>query len=989
MARKKASKPSLPALFADRYRIERELGRGGGGIVFLAEDLRLGGVRVALKVLDLKENEDPNLALALENEFRALTSLRHRNLARVLDFGRNETSLHLSSEWIDGVALDEAARAADLNTVFRLVVETLRALDYLHKRGVLHLDLKPANILVSDPGRSGELSVRLIDFGLAQWKRKGLQSTGGEFSGTPPYAAPEQILGQAVGPATDLYALGMILHRLFAKEFPFPSQDPLQIMQLQMYGEARRAQQLHEALPDSFADLLQRCVARDPARRFANAAELLQAINLSLEENFGLRDSKAPAQILEESDYRFRPELFERLRLALSRPEPLRIAIRGGIGLGKTRLLTQLKETLQLQGGHPLLLNRPPSPEEIAFARLQPLLWDWNEAGASLTPESAWVSEPAQGSCVLALPESVPVPEGFQTEALAPLSREEITAFLTAEIEDFPREAGAESILAQCRGRLDHLENLLQAMREEGLLLWGPSGWRWSGSETSALEGLAARQEARWKDRRQQVLELLRLAPLGMGTEAMAGILRVAPAVLETKLEAWRGAGLLSRRSDHGDSLWTVVQPRDEADRALNLNWEELQEELAQRYRRDEFSAGAGLCDLLRKGETPLEAIPLPIRILGARHYAAMGRNEDALALLPKEAPADPAWAGLHWEIRTRSLGASGKIAEAGGALDQGLENYRAAGDSSGLARLWNMKGWLLQKEGRLAEALPTYERSLDFAIAAGDRYAQGQAELNMGCLHQDQGQLELAGKFYDRALESGTVSDHPLLQIKSNLNRINWLYTAGRVSEAEAACYEMLRLALRQNYPEEQAKALNFLALFAGQRGDHERQGRYLDQALATLGQGATTVWLPQLHFNRAHLHWNEQRYTAAQLDAEAALASATRLGVPFLTAWCELLLGKILRDRRKPDFAGAERLLSGARDKMRKQKVQHLLWEAEFDLGLLAKRRGDRAAAGAHFLDAKRELEALLPQLPEGLRQSYLRDRKLERINEEFNDL
>src|SRR5262249_54028232 len=161
---------------------------------------------------------------------------------------------------------------------------------------------KPENILVASPGKGADGCAKIIDFGLMQWDRRGMSSHA-DFRGTPPYAAPEVILGRAASPASDLYSLGMLLHRVFARRFPFPSQEPAEILQLQIYGNPERIKTLPAALPDSFSELLHRMVAREPHERFASASEFLREINASLEERFSLRSPTAPAKILEESDY--------------------------------------------------------------------------------------------------------------------------------------------------------------------------------------------------------------------------------------------------------------------------------------------------------------------------------------------------------------------------------------------------------------------------------------------------------------------------------------------------------------------------------------------------------------------------------------------------------------------------------------------------------------------------------------------------------------
>lgn len=980
--------------FAGRYELLRQLGQGGGGAVFLARDLRRNGQEVALKILDLRKEKDPALAAAMQNEFAALTLLRHRNLAQVYDFGVTREEMFFSSEFVPGQDLLTVARGADLNTVFRLVVELLRALDYLHRRGVLHLDLKPENILVAEPA-GGERKVKLIDFGLAEWKRRGVSGPG-EFSGTPPYAAPELLLEQGASPASDIYALGMLFHRLFAREFPFPSQDPLAIMQTQVSGPPRRAQGLNPALPEAFSDLLFKMVAKDARDRFASIRELLSAINATLDENFNLREATAPASILEESDHFFRRPLLERLVAGLQSTEPQRLAIVGGPGLGKSRLLRRLKELLQMAKQHPMYFTDAQSLASAAATAAplsvgQAVLVDGIGASLNLSPEmAAWLAA-APGPVLLAADSPATLPSGFQFETLVPLTETEIAEFLQGEVQGLPLPATSRALHAQSAGRADQLEDLFQALREEGLLQWGEAGWLWADPEASIPQDLLSRQAQRWEGRRSQLVEILQLSPLGLSVETLAGLLGISPTILRPQLQAWTEAGHLRRCEESpSETAFTVLKTRDPLAAPANYDWQKLRFDLEQYYAQGQFVLGSQIASILEQSHPDREAIPTLVRVWSARHYAAAGKNEDALALLPQEAPSpSDEEAGLYWEVRARAQFSLGEFAGTESSLKAAQTSYEKNQELSGLSRTYNLSGLLESRLGHREAALAALERAIETARSADDPYSQGLAEMNLGNAHHDEGQLETARSYYERALQSAKAAGHPLLQLKLQRNHVNLLYTMGRATEAEAGAYDLLRQALRANFPDEQAAALNFLSLFAGQRGDLEAQQRYLDQAIALLEGRSASPLLPQLYFNRAYLNWDAKKFPAAQLDAEAALALAERLTNPFLAAWSRLVLGKVLRDRAKPDLAAARAQLEDARRQMKEHQLHHLLWEADFDLGLLEKHAGDTGAAATHLSQAKANLEALLPRLPEGQRQSYLRDRKLEKILEAMEDL
>ena len=960
----------LQGPWAERYEILQPLGRGGAGDVYLAKDSRRGGKPIALKLLDRKRLRDSAVADSLRNEFSSLTRLSHPHLAKVWDFGASAEEMYLSTEYIEGQDLLAACRSADLNTVFRRIVELLRGLDYLHRRGVLHLDLKPANILVAHP-KEGQSGVKLIDFGLAQWTLKNPAGSA-EFSGSPPYSAPELLLGGAPTPASDLYAIGMIFYRLFSAGLPFKSEDPLQQMQEQLYGSLAEPRQLNPALPENFAGLMHRLIEREPAKRPASTAELLSELNSILGENFSLRPAVAPAQILAESDRLFFPEILESLVEAAGRPGSKTLLL-GSTGSGKSRLLRHLKEKLQLAGGQP------------AFFDSAAALAGKSGKGNSTEPILLDLAEPCpavetSSPLLVALGEEPASWPGFQTLRLPPLDAARLRNFLSGEIRDFP-EAMVETLAAEGATSPRALEELLQELRERHALIWTEDGWRWN--ELHSGEGfhdLTGSSRRRWEERWARVQNLLAFFPGGLSADSLAGMMGLEPGTLEPRLEGWKAEGRLRAAAEGPVPLYFAKENRP-IDQASAEGWEAMSGELEALYRKGDFEAGSRIASAVGEKNPSAEW-----RILGARHLAAAGRSVEALSLLPNEAEAPPPLRGLFHEIRARSLASLGRLDEGSAALEEADRAYRSAGDSSGLSRIFNQRGWYQKKRGDPEGALGLYAQAAELAETARDDYAQGLALLNIGGTHLDRGELEDALGLYRQAQPLAERSGHPLLRLKLANGLTNLYYTLGRAAEAQASSFEMLRAAIEGSFPEEQAAALNFLSLLAGQRGETEAQGQYLDQAIRLLESRPGSGLRPQLYFNRGYLHWDGGRHTAAQLDAEAALKAAQESSNSFIAAWAGLLIAKVLRDRPKPDLAAAQEHLERAAAEMRRLELGHLLWEAEFDLGLLAKRREDRPTARRHFEAAREALRGLLEEIPESRRQSYLRDRKLEKIEEEL---
>src|SRR5947209_16544195 len=203
-----------------RYILNDELGSGGMGTVYRATD-RLTGQRVALKrVLQTAEpllfasetEQDTDARLMLAREFQSLASLRHPNIIGVLDYGFDaERQPYFTMELLEpSLNIREAGRRGGLEFQVNLLTQMLLALAYLHRRGVLHRDLKPGNVLVADG------VVKVLDFGLATTTNR---ATG--TSGTLAYMAPEVMRGGVSSPVTDLYAVGVIAYEVFAGHHPF------------------------------------------------------------------------------------------------------------------------------------------------------------------------------------------------------------------------------------------------------------------------------------------------------------------------------------------------------------------------------------------------------------------------------------------------------------------------------------------------------------------------------------------------------------------------------------------------------------------------------------------------------------------------------------------------------------------------------------------------------------------------------------------------
>jgi serine/threonine-protein kinase len=257
------------------YRIERRIGQGASTQVFLAQDVR-NGRWVALKLLELGSSPtSPEWHDALERfrrEATVLHELNHPGIVSVIDAGPGEKGAWMALEVVGGCDLARYTRPARLlppPMVARIGVRVAEALAYAHARGVIHRDVKPANILVD---WSSDV-IKLADFGLARMGEH-TQTRSGVTLGSPDYMAPEQLAGGAVGPAADLYGLGATLFELLAGRRPHQADNLGALLRAVAAERAPNLALLRPDLEPDLARVVMQCLAKDPAARPGDAAKL-------------------------------------------------------------------------------------------------------------------------------------------------------------------------------------------------------------------------------------------------------------------------------------------------------------------------------------------------------------------------------------------------------------------------------------------------------------------------------------------------------------------------------------------------------------------------------------------------------------------------------------------------------------------------------------------------------------------------------------------
>jgi tetratricopeptide (TPR) repeat protein len=349
-----------------RYQLQTEIDRGGMGVVYRAQD-RLSGQTIALKRVLIggepgSSGDSTDFRMALAQEFKTLATLRHPNIISVLDYGFDaERQPYFTMELLEHAqTILDASRARPVDAQFELLIQVLQALTYLHRRDVIHHDLKPANILVV----AGQ--VKVLDFGLAV-VREHMDEKDENFTGTLTYTAPEVLKGEPVSAQSDLYAVGVIAYEVIAGRHPFA-------------GSANLVNDILNTSPDfaplelepPLAAVLVRLLAKNPEDRYQTAQEAINAYAEASQKPLELESATIRESFLQAARFVGRQAEMAKLSSALNQiasvgarhalplpapsapadQKPLGSAwlVGGESGVGKSRLLDELRTLALVKG---------------------------------------------------------------------------------------------------------------------------------------------------------------------------------------------------------------------------------------------------------------------------------------------------------------------------------------------------------------------------------------------------------------------------------------------------------------------------------------------------------------------------------------------------------------------------------------------------------------------------------------------------------------
>jgi serine/threonine-protein kinase len=244
------------------------------GVVYRALDPALGRY-VAIKVMSQGIAADQELRDRFMREARAAGSLQHPNIITIYDFGEADGFLYIAMEYVEGSDLSEMMERKDplpITGKIDIMVDVLHALDYAHSRGVVHRDIKPANIRVSTDGRA-----KLMDFGIARLEKSDLTRSG-VMIGTPDYMAPEQITSSEITPATDVFAVGVVLYEFLTGRRTFEGDTLHAVLYNVLHVQPQPLHEASPAVPASLQPVLDVALAKEPEKRYPTAGGMAHAL---------------------------------------------------------------------------------------------------------------------------------------------------------------------------------------------------------------------------------------------------------------------------------------------------------------------------------------------------------------------------------------------------------------------------------------------------------------------------------------------------------------------------------------------------------------------------------------------------------------------------------------------------------------------------------------------------------------------------------------